>query len=126
MKTNLRTYFALTRWLKLALLIFTIALNASGTVAETGLGTLAGTVVGPNGRPIAGARVTSQEAGGSKPSATTTNSQGRFFFPQLAHGYYDLRAYSNGVWSGWKHNIEVKTGKQTDVTLRIPPRKQPS
>jgi Carboxypeptidase regulatory-like domain len=126
MKANPRTHFGLTRGLKLALLICSFALFASGTVAESGLGTLAGTVVGPNGRPIAGARVTSQEAGGSHPSATTTNSQGRFFFPQLAHGYYDLRAYSNGVWSGWKHNIEVKTGKQTDVTLRVPEGKQTS
>jgi hypothetical protein len=106
--------------LRLAVFFLAAAFFAWALPADTGgIGTLAGTVVGPNGRPVAGARVTSQEAGGSHPSATTTNAQGRFFFPQLAHGYYDVRAYSNGAWSEWKHNIEVKTGKQTDVRLQI-------
>lgn len=104
-----------------ALLAFTLLSWASA--ADQGMGTLAGTVIGPGGRPVAGARVTSQEASGSHPSMTITNAQGRFFFPELGRGYYDVRAYADGEWSEWKHNIEVKTGKQTDVILRIPTRK---
>ena len=103
--------------------IFLIAMALACTVAareEPGMGTLAGTVLGPSGKPVVGARVTSQGADGSHPQATTTNAQGRFFFPDLEHGYYDVRAYSNGAWSEWKHNIEVKTGKQTEVKLHVP------
>ena len=112
---------------RLGLLFLSVFVVACVSVAdEAGMGTLAGTVIGPSGRPIVGARVTSQEAGGSHPGLTTTNAQGRFFFPELTRGYYDVRAYANGAWSEWKHNIEVKTGKQTDVTLRIPPKKQRS
>jgi Carboxypeptidase regulatory-like domain len=85
-----------------------------------GMGTLAGTVLGPSGAPVAGARVTSQNADGQHPQATVTNAQGRFFFPQLVHGLYDVRAYHNGVWSEWKQNIAVYTGEQTEVTLRLP------
>jgi hypothetical protein len=85
----------------------------------TGMGTLAGTVLGTNGKPVAGARVTLQDAGASHPDVTTTNAQGRFFFAELLHGYYDVRAYSNGAWSDWKHNIEVKTGKQTEVRVQL-------
>lgn len=86
---------------------------------EHGMGTLAGTVVGANGKPVAGSRVTLQDAGASHPDVTLTNAQGRFFFAELRHGYYDVRAYAGGAWSEWKHNIEVKTGKQTDVRLQV-------
>jgi hypothetical protein len=86
---------------------------------EYGMGTLAGTVIGANGRPVAGSRVTLQDAGASHPDVTLTNAQGRFFFAELHHGYYDVRAYAGGAWSEWKHNIEVKTGKQTEVRLQV-------
>jgi hypothetical protein len=86
---------------------------------EHGMGTLAGTVVGTNGKPVAGSRVTLQDAGASHPDVTLTNAQGRFFFADLHHGYYDVRAYAGGAWSEWKHNIEVKTGKQTEVRLQV-------
>ena len=91
-----------------------------------GLGTLAGTVVGPNGAPLPGVRVTVQDASGVHPHAVETNDQGRFFFPQLKPGLYDARAYSNGVWSEWEHNINVHKGKQTEVKLKIPKRKASS
>ena len=86
---------------------------------QGGMGTLAGTVLNGKGRPVAGASVTMENASGGSPHATTTNAQGRFFFPELVHGYYDVRAAHNGAASDWKHNIEVRTGKQTDVTLRL-------
>jgi hypothetical protein len=103
--------------------IFLIAMALACAAAareEHGMGTLAGTVLGPSGKPVSAARVTSQGADGTHPQATTTNAQGRFFFPDLEHGYYDVRAYSKGAWSDWKHNIEVKTGKQTEVKLQLP------
>jgi hypothetical protein len=101
-----------------ALLAFaSSAMHESGD--EYGMGTLAGTVIGTNGKPVAGSRVTLQDAGASHPDMTLTNAQGRFFFADLHHGYYDVRAYAGGAWSEWKHNIEVKTGKQTEVRLQV-------
>lgn len=104
-----------------SILLLCLAMGAAfiASAQEGGLGTLAGTVVNAKGRPVAGARVIMQSAAGASPDATTTNAQGRFFFPQLAHGYYDVRASLAGKVSDWKHNIEVRTGKQTDVTLRL-------
>jgi hypothetical protein len=95
---------------------------APGIAGGTGKGTLAGTVLDSNGAPVAGARVTLQYAYGKHPRATLTNDQGRYFFPQLVHGLYDVRAYHNGVWSEWKHFIPVYNGKQTEVTLSLPPK----
>lgn len=102
------------------ILLAVAALACAATADNQGMGTLAGTVLSQSGRPVVDARVTSQGADGSHPQATTTNAQGRFFFPELLHGYYDVRAYHNGVWSDWKHNVEVNTGKQTEVKLRLP------
>ena len=84
-----------------------------------GMGTLAGVVLSAQGRPVPGASVTMQTATGGSPHATVTNSQGRFFFPELVHGYYDLRATHRGWVSEWKHNIEVNTGKETEVKLQL-------
>jgi hypothetical protein len=108
----MRRYFLIL--LCTAMLAFATAAHDDG-----GMGTLAGTVIGANGKPVVGARVTSQNAGGDHPQLTTTNQQGRFFFPDLQHGYYDARAYHDGAWSEWKHNVEVSTGKQTELVLRL-------
>ncbi len=51
--------------------------------------------------------------------ATRTNAQGRFFFSELPHGLYDVRAYHNGMASEWKHNVTVETGKQIEVALQL-------
>ena len=83
------------------------------------MGTLAGYVLNARGKPVENARVIMQTAAGGSPDATTTNDRGRFFFPQLPHGYYDVRASFAGKTSDWMQNVEVRTGKQTDVTLRL-------
>ena len=107
-------------------IVFTLALLTCVAANDEGMGTLAGTVVAASGAPVVNARVTLQGADGGSPDSTTTNDRGRFFFPDLGHGYYDVRAYSNGAWSGWMHNVEVKTGKQTEVTLRVVAKKKTS
>lgn len=100
-------------------LLVAAVLACAATADNKGMGTLAGTVLSQTGKPVADARVTSQGADGSHPQTTTTNAQGRFFFPELVHGYYDVRAYHAGAWTAWKHNVEVNTGKQTEVKLRL-------
>jgi len=104
-----------------ALLVLAFLGAASAGNAKVVLGTLAGTVVDHKGSPVAGASVTIQTSDGQHPHATTTNAQGRFYFPELTRGLYDVRAYYNGLWSDWHRNTAVKTGKQTSVTLRLAP-----
>lgn len=103
-----------------ASVFFICAILAFGAAAqEGGMGTLSGVVLNANGRAVEGAHVVMQNALGDAPEATVTNAHGRFFFPQLVHGYYDVRASFAGKSTDWKHNIEVRTGKQTNVTLRL-------
>jgi Carboxypeptidase regulatory-like domain len=102
----------------LALVLWTVSVPAVGA-QDGGTGTLAGTVLDAKGKPDADASVFIETASGQNPHATRTNAQGRFFFPQLVRGYYDVRASSSGERSEWKHNLEVHTGKQTEVTLHL-------
>jgi hypothetical protein len=49
----------------------------------------------------------------------TSDIHGHFAFTGYARGQYDLRAYSSGLWSDWARDIAVKTGRTTQVELRL-------
>ncbi len=105
----------------------TLALAAAICVAATShaaprssaRGSLAGRVLDPDGKAVPGARVLLQGADGRNPHTTQSDSQGRFRFPVVRPGLYDLRAQASGQWSDWEHNVLVRSGHQTDVTLRL-------
>jgi hypothetical protein len=94
---------------------------ASGLQARVATGTLAGTVLDAHGKPVAGATVTMQTSDGARPYATHTDANGHFEFVRYETGQYDLRAYSNGMFSDWTKRISIRSGKTTEVTLRLPP-----
>lgn len=92
----------------------------------TGQGTIGGQVLETNGKAVGGARVTLEASDGRAPITAETNAEGRFWFPSLATGLYDVRAYSKGRVSNWRKNVWVERGKQTNVTLRLQSKKPPS
>ena len=104
----------------LGLLVATVCLSAA-LPPNVPTGTMAGTVLDAHGRPVAGATVTMQTSDGSRPYATHTNANGHFEFARYRTGQYDLRAYSQGMFSDWTKRISIRSGKTTDVTLRMPP-----
>ena len=110
-------------FLATGLLVAALIASASAAPQATGLGTIGGQVVGLDGKTVDGARVTLQWSDGRNPQTTQTNAQGHFWFPSLPSGLYDLRAYSNGRSSEWRHNVWVNPGQQTNVTLRLRARK---
>ncbi len=96
---------------------------AAGTAPHaTGSGTVGGQVLGTDGKAVAGARVTLQPSDGRHPQTTETNEEGHFWFPSLARGLYDVRAFADGRWSDWRRNVWVERGKQSNVTLRLRPK----
>ena len=97
-----------------------VALLFSGQVLARGrTGTLAGTVIGTNGKPAANTAVMAERSDGRAPLATRTNSHGRYFFAFLPAGLYDVRASGRATASDWKHNVLVHPGRQTEVTLHL-------
>jgi protocatechuate 3,4-dioxygenase beta subunit len=107
-----------------ALAVALVSVAASASRAQNysrpePVGTLSGTVLDAHGKPVADASVTIQTSDGLHPHATHTDSSGRFEFARFATGQYDLRAYSNGVFSDWDKRILIRSKKTTEVTLRL-------
>src|ERR1700690_3082576 len=96
-----------------------LALSANAQFAH-GLGTLSGTVVDEQGKPVADASVTIQTSDGLRPHATHTDSSGHFEFTRFSAGQYDLRASAKGVMSEWTKRVILRPKKTTDLTLRLP------
>jgi uncharacterized GH25 family protein len=86
-----------------------------------GVGTIEGTVLDPQGKPVTNASVTIQTSYGTHPHATHTDANGHFEFARWTAGQYDLRAYANGVFSEWTKREVIKAKKTTEVTLHLIP-----
>src|SRR5215469_17782290 len=95
-----------------------VTLAVAAQKAPTPVGTLEGTVLDASGKPVPEATVTIQTSDGLHPHATHTDSSGHFEFARWATGQYDVRAYSNGVFSDWDKHLVIRSKKTTQVTLR--------
>ena len=84
-----------------------------------GRGSLTGVVLGPDDKPVAHASVGYQSSAGLAPHAVLTDAHGRFFISKLKSDNYDLRASHKGIFSEWEKNITVRSGRTTEVTLRL-------
>jgi Carboxypeptidase regulatory-like domain len=89
---------------------------AYGKIAE---GVLDGVVLNGRGVPVAFAEVFWQAADGKAPHATRANGKGRFRIAGVSQGLYDLRAQASGMTSEWEHNVLVRSGKVSSVTLHL-------
>jgi hypothetical protein len=81
--------------------------------------TLAGVVVGADGKPVANASVTYQTGGGDAPHVIRTDAKGRFSVGKLRADSYDLRATTKGMYSEWARNVSVRPGQTKTITLRL-------
>jgi protocatechuate 3,4-dioxygenase beta subunit len=102
-----------------AFLAFAMLAFATAANDRVPVGTLAGIVLDAKGNPVADASVTIQTSDGLHPHATHTDANGHFQFERWETGQYDLRAYSNGVFSDWQKRIMIRSKKTTQVTLRL-------
>ena len=82
-------------------------------------GSLDGSVVNEAGTPVSGAQILWEESGGGKPHVLHTDTQGHFGVPKLRSGLYDLRASKQQAESSWAHNVVVRAGRPTSITLRL-------
>lgn len=95
-----------------------LLLAAPAMAQRRAAGTLRVLVEDEQGRPVAGARIMLQASHGAQPRAVETGPDGACLF-RLPRGHYDLRAYADGLWSQWRRNVPVRTGRRTDVRLRL-------
>jgi carboxypeptidase family protein len=117
--------------MKRALIVFAVLLLTGLGMAEFshptqaqfagGLGTIEGSVLDGHGKAVLNASVTIQTSDGMHPHATHTDASGHFEFTRWEAGQYDLRAYSNGVFSDWAKRAVIRPKKITEITLHLPP-----
>jgi hypothetical protein len=108
-----------------ALLCMATIVGVSAAPQPAGLGTIAGQVLGVDGKAVSGAHVTTQTTEGHHLQVSDTNDQGRFWFGSLPEGQYDVRASYEGRVSEWRHGVWVAPGQQTNVVLHLRPKKSP-
>ena len=82
-------------------------------------GIISGLVLGPDDKPAAFASISYQSSSGTAPHAVHADAHGRFTITKLHTDIYDLRASANGVFSEWKKNFQVQSGRTSDLTLRL-------
>src|SRR5205085_11047359 len=65
--------------------------GAAATSAQT-TSTISGTILDQKGAAIAGATVTARNAETNQTRTTTTNAEGRYVFPEMRVGEYEIKA----------------------------------
>lgn len=107
------------RTLFFPLLVALAAMVSFPAAAQRRDSTLTGVVLGLDGKPVANASVTCQSGGGSAPRITRTDAKGHFSAAKLRADIYDVRASSQGVYSEWEKNVNVRPGQTKTLTLRL-------
>jgi hypothetical protein len=108
---------------RLQLAIFLTALEICSiklpAPAGTPAGTLSGVVLNNAGIPVAAAQVSWQAADGTSPHAAHSDARGYFRISPVRPGLYEVRAEAAGRWSDWEHNVLVRAGADSNITLRL-------
>ena len=97
-----------------------------GLVVELGsAGQLSGRVLDAEGRPVAGARIAGWLEGGfgrhlsNHREIEPTDGAGRFEVPEVAPGFYQVRAFHSSYGKGKASRVEVGEGQAGYVELRL-------
>lgn len=98
-------------------LIFLVLLALIGsTLAQTGTGSINGSILDPQGAFVAGAIVTLENRERAFSRTTTTNESGTFSFPSIPPGEYDLTVEA----TGFKKAVQrIKVVVDTPINLSI-------
>src|SRR5688572_20438359 len=93
-----------------------IAFSSLSIAAQTD-GTITGDIKDANGASLVGAKVTAKNLDTGLTRVTTSESEGRFVFPGLPVGLYDLTSELNGFESLVFPNVRLTVNETTAVSL---------
>jgi len=101
---------------RIFLVIAIIAFSSLSIAAQTD-GTITGDIKDANGASLVGAKVTAKNLDTGLTRVTTSESEGRFVFPGLPVGLYDLTSELNGFESLVFPNVRLTVNETTEVAL---------
>jgi hypothetical protein len=105
-------------WLALLFMLFGFAAPA---VAQLDTGAIAGTVLDPAGKVVAGANVDIHETSTGTAYSTTSSSTGYYVFPSIRTGTYDVTVAAAGFKTAVHKGVVVAIGAHSgqDITLDV-------
>ncbi len=83
------------------------------------VGAISGTVQDATGASVPGAKIILKDEGTGITREGATTAAGTFFFPDLAHGSYELTIRAPGFQSAVISRISVSTSQTTDVPVKL-------
>ncbi len=84
-------------------------------------GTISGKVSLPNGEPLPGVLITTVSTTHGSPHTLVSDAGGRFRFPGLQPGQYQLRAQLTGFTSYNNNDVQVSSGESTVIDFELQP-----
>ena len=102
-----------------AALLLTLLATGSAVAQQTTTGTIAGSVTSEAGAPLQDATVTLSSERGV--ASETTDHSGRFLFPYLTPGPYDLRVELTGYQTVQQTNVGVGLGRRVELGFVLSP-----
>jgi hypothetical protein len=96
-------------------LLLAPALHAQPAITSASIG---GTVRDAAGAPIGGANVTAANVERNQKQQTVTDSSGRFRFPVLAVGTYEITASRDG-FAPWHRALRLGVGSSVDIPITL-------
>ena len=118
MNSNLKNSRSYMMVLAIAMVILT--LNSGSAFAQTGgTGIVVGTVTDPSGAAVPGATVTLTDTATNSERTTTTNEAGRYDFPNVPPGKYNLTISKGGFRVGKFVNQTVAVGESRTLDAKL-------
>jgi hypothetical protein len=99
-------------------LLAAVLLGSSGAYAQT-MGELKGTVADTAGVPIPGSLVEATSPALIRPRKTSTDAEGRFRFPYLPPGNYEVLARMTGFRDTVARDVRVSLGESTTLPMTL-------
>jgi hypothetical protein len=103
---------------QLFLLCCIVAMAAGAWAQSPTTGEVAGQVIDPQGAAVSGATITLTNSSGSAREATS-DSNGRYRFPLIEPGGYELRVEAHGFKSAKVSAVEVRITETTPANVRL-------
>lgn len=90
------------------------------TLAQTGAGTIQGTVTDANGAIVPGAKVTLKQVTTQITKDLLTNDSGIFLSPSVTAGKYTISVEATGM-SKWEGELDLLTGQNASIQINLAP-----
>ncbi len=104
----------------IAALILSIGVLNVNSVHAQATATILGTVMDPSGAAIGGAMVQVKNTGTSITQTAISDEQGRYRFPDLAIGDYEVQASQPGFQTVVRKNVSLTVGASPVVDFKLP------